>query len=240
MASRLFAITLVALAVAFVMSPAAYHRHTGPREVTESFVRVSTRLLLLGMWPLAIGICLDFYFVSRVILNAGAARWLATGLLVAFVGLWFMLPPHPTSSGENAFWVDASGVNGSLMDAYNTVLPHLHSSGRSVHEVAHVRIAPPHSCDCSGEVGSPNPTEVQLSWYLDFASLRALWVTHCRLAPWHLAGQSHYIYRETAMPDEPRLREQAREAVRSGKLPSRSPDPTWGGPGVGARCATSP
>jgi hypothetical protein len=55
------------------------------------------------MWPLAIGICLDFYFVSRVILNAGAARWLATGLLVAFVGLWFMLPPHPTSSGENAF-----------------------------------------------------------------------------------------------------------------------------------------
>jgi len=76
MASRLFAITLVALAVAFVMSPAAYHRHTGPREVTESFVRVSTRLLLLGMWPLAIGICLDFYLVSRVILNAGAARGL--------------------------------------------------------------------------------------------------------------------------------------------------------------------
>jgi len=38
------------------------------------------------------------------------------------------------------------------------------------------------------------------------------------------------------MPDEPRLREQAREAVRSGKLPSRSPDRTWGGPGVGAPC----
>ena len=38
------------------------------------------------------------------------------------------------------------------------------------------------------------------------------------------------------MPDEPRLREQAREAVRSGKLPSRRPDRTWGGPGVGAPC----
>ena len=39
------------------------------------------------------------------------------------------------------------------------------------------------------------------------------------------------------MPDEPRLREQATEAIRNGKLPARSPDRTWGGPGVGAPCA---
>ncbi len=39
------------------------------------------------------------------------------------------------------------------------------------------------------------------------------------------------------MPDEPRLREQARAAVESGKLPSRAPDRTWGGPGVGAECS---
>lgn len=39
------------------------------------------------------------------------------------------------------------------------------------------------------------------------------------------------------MPDEPRLREQAIEAIRKGKLPARSPDRTWGGPGVGAPCA---
>ena len=39
------------------------------------------------------------------------------------------------------------------------------------------------------------------------------------------------------MPDEPRLREQAREAVRAGKLPARAPDRTWGGPGVGVPCA---
>jgi hypothetical protein len=38
------------------------------------------------------------------------------------------------------------------------------------------------------------------------------------------------------MPDEPRLREQARAVIESGKLPSRSPDRTWGGPGVGAPC----
>jgi hypothetical protein len=39
------------------------------------------------------------------------------------------------------------------------------------------------------------------------------------------------------MPDEPRLREQAKAVIQSGKLPSRSPDRTWGGPGVGAPCS---
>ena len=38
------------------------------------------------------------------------------------------------------------------------------------------------------------------------------------------------------MPDEPILRAKAREAIRTGKLPNRRPDRTWGGPGVGASC----
>jgi hypothetical protein len=39
------------------------------------------------------------------------------------------------------------------------------------------------------------------------------------------------------MPDEPILREKARAAIQNGKLPSRRPDRTWGGPGVGAVCS---
>ena len=39
------------------------------------------------------------------------------------------------------------------------------------------------------------------------------------------------------MPDELILREKAREVGRSGKLPARRPDRTWGGPGVGAPCS---
>ena len=38
------------------------------------------------------------------------------------------------------------------------------------------------------------------------------------------------------MPDEQILRGKAREVIQSGKLPSRPPDRTWGGPGVGAPC----
>jgi hypothetical protein len=39
------------------------------------------------------------------------------------------------------------------------------------------------------------------------------------------------------MPDDPILREKARAAIQSGKVPARTPDRTWGGPGVGAKCA---
>jgi hypothetical protein len=38
------------------------------------------------------------------------------------------------------------------------------------------------------------------------------------------------------MPDETALRAKAREAIPTGKLPSRRPDRTWGGRGVGALC----
>lgn len=39
------------------------------------------------------------------------------------------------------------------------------------------------------------------------------------------------------MPDETRLREQAQKAIQTDRLPSRAPDRTWGGPGVGAACS---
>ncbi len=44
------------------------------------------------------------------------------------------------------------------------------------------------------------------------------------------------------MPDEALLRAKAREAVRTGKLPSRRPDRTWAGPASvrRARCAARP
>jgi hypothetical protein len=36
--------------------------------------------------------------------------------------------------------------------------------------------------------------------------------------------------------DELVLREKAREVIRAGVIPSRHPERTWGGPGVGAHC----
>src|SRR5713101_3874775 len=39
------------------------------------------------------------------------------------------------------------------------------------------------------------------------------------------------------MPDESLLREEARAAIRTRKLPACRPDRTWGGAGVGAPCS---
>jgi hypothetical protein len=90
---HLCAIGLVALAVALVMAPAAFHRQNGPREVTQEFVAVATRLLLWSMFPLMIGICLDFYLIARIIIGkASPALLVSLTMLAVFCTLWFLLP----------------------------------------------------------------------------------------------------------------------------------------------------
>src|SRR5262245_24295660 len=61
---HLLATTLIAVAIILIMAPAAYHRQTDPEEVTRTFVRLASRLLLASMVPFALGICIDFYLVG--------------------------------------------------------------------------------------------------------------------------------------------------------------------------------
>ena len=89
---HLLAIALVAVAIALIMTPAAYHRQTDPQQVSESFLRITTRLLLASMPPLAVAICLDFYLVARMVTGSDAVAWLAAALLAIFVLLWGVLP----------------------------------------------------------------------------------------------------------------------------------------------------
>jgi hypothetical protein len=90
---HLTAIGLVAVAVALVMSPAALHRQGDPRSVTQKFITVASRFLLLSMFPLLLGISLDFYLIARVILNNPVTSFvLAVILLIVFSGLWFVFP----------------------------------------------------------------------------------------------------------------------------------------------------
>jgi hypothetical protein len=89
---HLAAIALVAIAVALVMAPAAYHRQSGARMLTEHFLDISTRLLLWSMPPLALGICIDFYLIARIILGTSAVAFPAALLLAIFIFFWFALP----------------------------------------------------------------------------------------------------------------------------------------------------
>ena len=90
---HLCAIGLVSIAVALVMTPAAYHRLTLRNEVSQSFIDLSSHLLLGSMFPLLLGICLDFYLIATMILSS---EWwgIVSALILAgvFGSLWFGLP----------------------------------------------------------------------------------------------------------------------------------------------------
>jgi hypothetical protein len=89
---HLAATGLVAIAVALIMTPAAFHRQTATRHVSSGFLRLASRLLILSMLPLAIGISLDFYLVARVVVDFGVALGAAVVLFLIFMALWYGLP----------------------------------------------------------------------------------------------------------------------------------------------------
>ena len=89
---HLLAMGLVAAAIGVIMTPAAYHRQAEPQRVSESFVRLSSWLLLASMPLLATAICIEFYVVAQVLLQGNASATIAAGLLALFVALWFVLP----------------------------------------------------------------------------------------------------------------------------------------------------
>lgn len=89
---HLLAIMLSALAAAIIMTPAAFHRQTGPDEVTHHFLQLSGRLLLASMPPLALSVCADVYLIARVILGSPGAALCAALLLALYLLLWFLLP----------------------------------------------------------------------------------------------------------------------------------------------------
>ena len=90
---HLIAIVLVTIAIALVMTPAALHNQTEPLAVSSRFIRISSRLLMASMAPLAVGLCLDIYLVARVIVGTrGVAATVAASLLGVFIVLWMLLP----------------------------------------------------------------------------------------------------------------------------------------------------
>ena len=66
-----------------------------PLSKAAQYLLEESRMILpvFSMFPLAIGITVDFYLIARVILqNERLSTILAGGLLAVFVVLWFILP----------------------------------------------------------------------------------------------------------------------------------------------------
>lgn len=90
---HLVSLTLLAIAMALVMTPAAYHRQTRPQQASRHFLFLGGRLLTVALVPLMIGIAFDVYLITHLILGRVAPGLaLAAALLAIFTCLWFLLP----------------------------------------------------------------------------------------------------------------------------------------------------
>jgi hypothetical protein len=90
---HLTAAVLVALAIALIMTPAAYHRQVEPDSASRSFVMLTSKLIMYAMVPLTLALCMEIYLLATLI--AATRPWslaLAVALAAVFVGLWFVFP----------------------------------------------------------------------------------------------------------------------------------------------------
>ena len=96
-------LSLIALAVVLMMTPAAYHRLVEQGEQTEHFHRLASRLMLASMVPLALGIAGDFFVVVRKVTDSEvAAAAAALASLALFYGMWFGYTLYRKSHGRAA------------------------------------------------------------------------------------------------------------------------------------------
>ena len=90
---HLVALLLVALAIALIMTPAAYHRIAERGIVSRRFVDLASRLLESALMPLMLGISLDLFLLGRLILNNVAlSATIASMMFLVFFGLWYLFP----------------------------------------------------------------------------------------------------------------------------------------------------
>lgn len=98
--THLAALCLVAVAIALIMSPAAFHRQTHPHHVTDGLLRVTTRFINAALVPLMLGLALDLYLVAVMITaSVPIAVLAACTAIVCFGFLWFVFP-HVSSAGR--------------------------------------------------------------------------------------------------------------------------------------------
>lgn len=90
---HLASIVFTAMAIALLMTPAAYHRQAEPHDISRRFLRLSSYMLTVGMFTLFLSLEIDCYLISRIVLKRFAASFIvADALGVLYLGLWFVLP----------------------------------------------------------------------------------------------------------------------------------------------------
>ena len=90
---HLIALVAGAVAMALVMTPAAYHRIAERGRISSRFTELASWLIAAAMGPLALSIALDAFVVSTVVVgNPIVAAVIAASLALMFFAMWFAWP----------------------------------------------------------------------------------------------------------------------------------------------------
>ena len=83
-----------AVAIAFLISPATYHRLNLRRGVDEKeeMLLLSSKFTLIGTGFLALGICCSLFVIADVLFGDGPALAFAGGIAALIVILWYVVP----------------------------------------------------------------------------------------------------------------------------------------------------
>lgn len=91
--AQLGALIALGVAMALIMTPAAYHRTVERGQVSRALIDFASRLIACAMAAFMIAIALNTFLLASVVLES--QRWgaaLGFGALILFGGLWFGYP----------------------------------------------------------------------------------------------------------------------------------------------------
>jgi len=87
---HMISLSLIAITMILLMTPAAYHRIAEQGEDTEAVHKVASGFLLAAMVLLPLGICGDVFIVFSKVTDSAVLATAASGvMLLFFYGLWF-------------------------------------------------------------------------------------------------------------------------------------------------------
>src|SRR5258708_26551399 len=87
---HLVALLMLAVSIALIMTPAAYHRIAVRGMVSRHFIELASRFLEYAMFPLMLSITVDIFLLARFILdNAAIAAAIALVTVLMFFCLWY-------------------------------------------------------------------------------------------------------------------------------------------------------
>ncbi|MBV9642243.1 MAG: hypothetical protein JO334_01610 [Verrucomicrobia bacterium] len=90
---HLLALILLAVAIALIMAPAAYHRIAERGMVSRHFVELASRFLECAMLPFMLSVAIDIFLLTRFVLNNSALGVVVgLGTVLMFFGLWYLFP----------------------------------------------------------------------------------------------------------------------------------------------------